>query len=167
MKRLAAVLLLVALAGCSKSTTGDGSSTATASAGASGVVSSASSPLGNACDRKLLTAADLSDLLKGTISVGPLEGDPQSCVFTAGDRNVTVSLRPGVGDVTVKTVLAGGENVSATSFSGVGDKAAWTSELHEVNATKNNLLCDIQASGNTGATQQSVGALCNKIFASS
>ena len=123
--------------------------------------------MGNACDRKLLTAADLSVLLKGTIAVGPLEGDPQSCVFTAGDSRVTVSLRPGVGDATVSTVLAGGENVSATSFSGVGDKAAWTSELHEVNATKNNLLCDIQASGNTGATQQSVGALCNKIFASS
>ncbi len=168
MKRLNAVLLLVALAGCSKSATGDNSSAATApSAGVSAPVSPTSAPSGNACDRKLLTAADLSEILKGTITVGPLQGDPQSCVFTAGGYQVTVSLRPGLGDTTVKTVLSGGENVSATSISGVGDKAAWTPALNEVNATKNNLLCDIQSPGNVGATQQTLGALCNKIFASS
>jgi len=167
MRRLTAVLLLVALAGCSKSTTGDNASAATASAGVSTPVAPASAPSGNACDRKLLTAADLSEILKGTIAVGPLQGDPQSCVFTAGDYQVTVSLRPGLGDTTVKTVLSGGENVSATLMSGVGDKAAWTPALNEVNATKNNLLCDIQSPGNAGATQQALGALCNKIFASS
>jgi hypothetical protein len=64
-------------------------------------------------------------------------------------------------------VLSGGENVAATPLAGVGDKAAWTPILHEVNATKNNLLCDIQSSGTPGATQQAVGALCNKIFAAS
>jgi hypothetical protein len=45
-------------------------------------------------------------------------------------------------------------------------EAAWTPELHEVDARKNNLLCDIRSSGTTGATQQALGALCNKIFAS-
>jgi hypothetical protein len=76
-----------------------------------------------------------------------------------------VALRPGLGDVTVKTVLSGGENVSATPLSGVGDSAAWTPILKEVNATKNNVLCDISFATGGNATAQQVGALCNKIFA--
>jgi len=76
-------------------------------------------------------------------------------------------MRGFLGDLTVKTVLAGGENVSATPLTGVGDRAAWTPMLHEVNATKNNLLCDIQGPGNDNATQQTLGALCNKIYAAS
>jgi hypothetical protein len=159
----AAAALLVALAGCSK----PGPGNAASSPPSSGSSAAASAPSGNACDRKLLTAADVSSILSGPITVGPLEGDPQTCIFTAGDNRVTVSLRPGVGDATVQTVLSGGENVAATPLSGVGDKAAWTSILHEVNATKNNLLCDIQSAGTAGATQQAVGALCNKIFAAS
>jgi len=159
-------MVFLALVGCSKAGTGN-RSLAPAANGANAAVASVSASAGNACDRKLLTAADLSNILTGQITVGPLQGDPQSCVFTAGDHSVTVSLRPGLGDVTVKTVLSGGENVNATPLTGVGDKAAWTPELHEVNATKNNLLCDIQSSGTAGATQQAIGALCNKIFASS
>jgi hypothetical protein len=161
MNRSIAIVLFIALVGCSKSAPQNASSEAAASVAAA----PASAPAGNACDRKLLTAADLSGLLKGTITIGPLPGDPQSCIFSGGGDQITVSLRPGVGDMTVQTVLSGGENVSATPVAGVGDRAAWTSELHEINATKANLLCDIQAPGETGATQQSLGALCNKIFA--
>jgi hypothetical protein len=163
------VVLLITLAGCSKPMIGNGSSQAVAPGGASVAVASASPPAGSACDRKLLTATDVSAILKGTVTVGPLPGDPQSCIFRSNDEtfDLTVSLRPGQGDLTVKTVLAGGENVSATPLTGVGDRAAWTPMLHEVNATKNNLLCDIQAPGNNSATQQTLGALCNKIFAAS
>jgi hypothetical protein len=162
-------VLLITLAGCSKSPAGNGSSQAAAPGAASVPVANASPPAGNACDRKLLTAADVSGILKGTITVSPLAGDPQSCLFKSSEQtfDLTVSLRPGQGDLTVKTVLSGGENVKATPLAGVGDKAAWTSTLNEVNATKNNLLCDIQAPGNQSATQQALGALCNKIFAAS
>lgn len=149
--------------------TGNGSSQATAPSGASVAVAAASSPAGNACDRKLLTLADVSEIVKGTVTVAPLPGDPQSCLFKSNEDtfDLTVSLRPGLGDITVKTVLAGGENVSATPLSGVGDKAAWTPSLNEINATKDNLLCDIQAPGNSNATPQTLGALCDKIFAAS
>ena len=164
MKQIAAAALLIALAACSKS--GSGASPAAAPDAGHANVASASPPSGSVCDRKLITVADIPPLLKGAITSGPMAGDPQSCIFSSGDYQVTVALRPGLGDVTVKTVLAGGENVSATALPGVGDKAAWTPSLHEVNASKNNLLCDIQASGGGGdVTPQTVGALCNKIFA--
>lgn len=163
------VVLLITLAGCSKPMIGNGSSQAAAPSGAPGAVASAPAPAGSACDRKLLTATDVSGVVKGTVTIAPLPGDPQSCLFKSADEtfDLTVSLRPGLGDLTVKTVLSGGENVSATPLAGVGDKAAWTPSLNEVNATKNNLLCDIQAPGNSNATQQTLGALCNKIFAAS
>jgi hypothetical protein len=165
MKRIAAAALLVALAACSKPG-GSGGSTAAAPTGAGPSAAAAPASSGSACDRKLISVADVATIMNGTITTGPLPGDPQSCLFKSGDYTVTVSLRPGLGDVTVQTVLSGGENVAATPLPGVGDKAAWTPELHEVNATKNNLLCDIQASGGAGnVTPQTVGALCNKIFA--
>lgn len=169
VKHYTVVVLLIMLAGCSKPATGNGLSQAAAPGGATVAVAGASPPAGSACDRKLLTAADVSQILKGTVTIAPLPGDPQSCLFKSSDQtfDLTVSLRPGLGDLTVKTVLAGGENVSATPLTGVGDKAAWTPTLNEVNATKNNLLCDIQAPGNKSATQQTLGALCNKIFAAS
>jgi hypothetical protein len=97
--------------------------------------------------------------------MGPLPGDPQSCLITSGNSQLTVSLRPGLGDATLNTVLSGGENVDATPVAGVGDKAAWTPLLHEINATKNNVLCDILPSGFPAPlTQQQLGDLCNKIF---
>ena len=79
-----------------------------------------------------------------------------------------VALRPGLGDVTVSETLAGKTNVAASPVAGVGDRAAWTDILKEINATKNNTLCDVSAIGTAtaGATQQKVAALCIKIFAS-
>jgi len=169
VKRHIVVVLLITLAGCSKPTTGNGTSQAAAPGGASVAVSSASPAASSACDRKLLTATDVSEILKGTVTVAPLPGDPQSCIFKSNDEafDLVVSLRPGQGDLTVNTVLADGENVSATPLAGVGDRAAWMPMLHEVNATKNNLLCVIHAPENNSATQQTLGALCNKIFAAS
>jgi hypothetical protein len=153
------------VAGCSKpSAGGEGSAPAANAAPAAATASAA--PAGTACDRKLITPSDVAPLMGATPTIGPLAGDPQSCVFTAGDYTLTVALRPGLGDITVKTVLSGGENVSATPLPGVGDRAAWTPILKEVNATKNNVLCDISpGGGGLNATAQQVGALCNKIFA--
>jgi hypothetical protein len=145
--------LLAAAAGCSHS------------APVSAVASA-----GNACDRKLITKDDIAGLLSEPISkVEALQGDPQSCVFTTtGFSSVTVSIRPGLGDLTVSETLAGKTNTSATAVSGVGDRAAWVDILKEIDATKNNTLCDIGAIGpaTAGATQQKIAALCAKIFAS-
>jgi hypothetical protein len=162
MRRLVALTLLALLAACSKPASG---STSTSSSNQTTTVTSTTAPAGSACDRKLVTVADMAGLVPGTPTMGPLEGDPQSCLFTSGQSQLTVSLRPGLGDATVQTVLSGGENVQATPVAGVGDKAAWTAELHEINATKNNVLCDVQPSGFPAPlTQQQLGDLCNKIF---
>ena len=159
-----ALLVVVATVGCSRSGPGSG----LASAG--NAPATAATHPGNACDRNLITKDDVAGLLSEPISkVEALRGDPQSCVFTTtGFSSVTVSLRPGLGDVTVSQTLAGKTNVSATPVSGVGDRAAWTDILKEINATKNNTLCDVDATGPAtgGATQQKVAALCIKIFAS-
>jgi hypothetical protein len=156
-------LAALLVAGCSKPAATGGGSASAAGAAPSATTASAA-PAGTACDRKLITPSDLAPIMGATPTIGPLPGDPQSCVFSVGDNRVTVALRPGLGDVTVKTVLAGGENVKATALPGVGDSAAWTPILKEVNATKSNVLCDINPSG-LNATAQQVGALCNKIFA--
>ena len=125
---------------------------------------------GNACDRKLLTPADVADLLGAPVTeTKTIPGDAQSCVFgTAGFNSVSVTIRPGLGNVTVQTWLDGRMPVSAVPHSGVGDRAAWVADLSEVVATKANVLCDIQFRGGgtrTAAQQASIGALCNKIFA--
>jgi hypothetical protein len=160
MRQVLAVCLgALLIAGCSKPAASGGGS-----ASAPTATTASAEPAGTVCDRKLLTPADLAPLMGATPTMAPLQGDPQSCVFTGGGHTVTVGLRPGLGDVTVKTVLSGGENVTATPLAGVGDSAAWTPILKEVNATKNNVLCDINPSG-LDATSQQVGALCNKIFA--
>lgn len=124
---------------------------------------------GNACDRKLLTPADVGDLLGAPIAgMQPLPGDPQSCLLkTASVGSLTVSLRPSVGNVTVQTWLDGKMPLPATPLAGVGDKAAWVSELTEVVATKADLLCDIQTDGAVGprpVVKAKVSSLCNIIF---
>jgi hypothetical protein len=128
-------------------------------------------PPGNACDRKLVTQADMAPILGEPVtSVRPLAGDPQSCVFeTATFTSITVSVRPGLGRATVDAWASGRMPLSASALAGVGDRAVWQPTLHEVIADKDNLLCDIGAAGppaaTAGATQARMGALCNKIFA--
>ena len=81
---------------------------------------------------------------------------------------LTISLRPGLGRATVDTWAAGKMPMPVTNVSGVGERAVWQSTLKEINAEKNNLLCDIGVVGpghGAGATPERLGALCNKIFA--
>lgn len=129
---------------------------------------------GNACDRKLLTTADVAGIVTAPITgtkVTP--GDSESCEFTTATfSSITVTLRPRMGKATVATWRNGRMPLSATPLAGVGDEAVWVEQLHEVVAEKNDLLCDIQVSGTgkdlnrAGADEQRrVGALCNKIFA--
>jgi hypothetical protein len=127
--------------------------------------------LRNACDRKLVSEADVAGLLSEPIkSIAPLVGDAQSCQFiSTDDSSVTVSLRPGLGDVTLAEIASGQTSQTVTPLHGVGEKAVWNAVLKEVNATKDNLLCDIGVVGPASgpATPEKLGALCNKIFAAS
>lgn len=159
--RVVGLVSIALAAGCAKSS----SQSARKPAGASRPV-----PPGNACERKLVTQADAAAILGApTVETTTIAGDPQSCKFnTGGYGSVTMTLRPGLGDVTVQTWLDGRMPVSATAISGVGDRAAWVTDLSEIVATKDNLLCDIQISGSgesKAAVQQKVGALCNTVFA--
>ena len=167
MPRLACLplILLLFLGACSKpaSTTGTTASLGVANAGAS-------TPAGNACDRKLVTSADAAEILgEPAASEKTLPGDAQSCVFTTADfTTLTISLRPGLGRATVDTWAAGKMPMPVTTVSGVGERAVWQSALKEINAEKNNVLCDIGVVGSghsAGATPAKIGALCNKIFA--
>lgn len=129
---------------------------------------------GNACDRKLLTMADVAPLLGEPITgAEPIPADSQSCRFkTAGLPSVTVALRPGLGRATLATWTAGRMPLTATPLDGVGDQAVWVDDLIEVVAEKNDLLCDIQVTGLKAAfnhqparaRQKAVGSLCNKIL---
>ncbi|MGH7669823.1 MAG: hypothetical protein ACRENQ_10060 [Gemmatimonadaceae bacterium] len=135
----------------------------------------ASPNVGNACDQKLLNAADAAAILGAPITrTATLEGDPESCAFTTAElATLTVSLRPGLGRTTVATWKSGRMPVTAKPLAGVGDDAAWAADLHEVIAERDDLLCDIQAGegarnsprASPDAEQRALGALCNKIFA--
>jgi hypothetical protein len=152
--------LSLAVGACSKST----SQAATAGG------SKAQGAAGNACDRKILTAADVTGILNAPITeTRTIPGDPQSCKFaTAGFTSITVTVRPGAGNTTVDTWLAGRMPLAAVPLAGVGERAAWVTDLTEVVATKANLLCDIQVQAGGGSKpglQAAAGALCNKVFA--
>ena len=94
--------------------------------------------MGNACDRKLVTQADVAPLFDEPISgEKTLEGDAQTCVFdTAGFSSIHISLRPGVGPETVDLVQSGKTNQTVTALGGVGDKAVWDPTLKEVDAVQ-------------------------------
>lgn len=163
----AAFALMLAQSGCSGST--GSASAAEGSKTTSTHPPDVAASHGNACDRKLVTKDDIAGLLSEPIkSVEPLAGDPQSCVFTStNDSTVTVSLRPGLGDETLKEIASGQTNQTFIPLAGVGQKAVWNVVLKEANATKDNLLCDVGVVGPAGrpATAETVGAVCNKIFA--
>jgi hypothetical protein len=59
-------------------------------------------------------------------------------------------------------------NIPATPLEGVGDRAVWQDMLHEVIATKNNVLCDVSVMGPPGTAapdaKKRLGDLCNAIF---
>jgi hypothetical protein len=160
------LILLLVFSACSKPM----SNTGTAAASQGAMNAAASTPASNACDRKLVSSADAAEILGEPVaSEKALPGDAQSCVFTTADfTTLTISLRPGLGRATVDTWAAGKMPMPVTNVSGVGERAVWQSTLKEINAEKNNLLCDIGVVGpghSAGATAEKLGALCNKIFA--
>jgi hypothetical protein len=167
MSRLACfpLILLLVFGACSKPASNTG-----APADSQGATNAASTPAGSACDRKLVTSVDAAEILGEPVaSEKTLPGDAQSCVFSTADfTTLTISLRPGLGRTTVDTWAAGKMPMPVTTVSGVGERAVWQSTLKEINAEKNNLLCDIGVVGpghGAGATPEKLGALCNKIFA--
>jgi hypothetical protein len=158
------LILLLVFGACSKPASNTGA------AASQGATNAASTPAGNACDRKLVTSADAAEILGEPVASGKtLPGDAQSCVFSTADfTTLTISLRPGLGRATVDTWAAGKMPMPVTALSGIGERAVWQSTLKEINAEKNNLLCDIGVVGDDHsavATPAKLGALCNKIFA--
>jgi hypothetical protein len=132
---------------------------------------------GNACDRKLLSAADVTGILHEPITgTKPLEGDPQSCDFVTattesqGGPEIEVSLRPGLGRGTLKAWLDGSMGTTGSKLGGVGDDAVWVSQLKELDASKNDLLCAVSIGG-SGVIDHyddlahKLSDVCNKIFA--
>ena len=121
------------------------------------------------CDRGIITSADVAGLIAGPVTSKTLEGDPQSCELTgAASSSVTISVRPGLGDVTVRSWAENRTPAASVPLSDVGDRAVWQDTLHELIATKHNVLCDIGASGATGSPadiRQKLAALCQKVFA--
>ncbi len=132
-------------------------------------------PPGNACDRHLVTPEDVAGILRDPIATMKSlasDGDPQTCSFeTSGFATVNITLRPGLGDVTVDAWISGRMPLHAESLTGIGDRAAWCPDLHEVIATKHNLLCDVAVGGPPDAmaandeVKRRLGELCNKVFA--
>jgi hypothetical protein len=132
---------------------------------------------GNACDRQLLSVADVGGILHEAITgTAPLKGDPQTCYFVTattesqGGPELMVSLRPGLGSGTLKAWYDGTMGTTASKFAGVGDDAVWVSELKELDARKNELLCVVSIAG-SGVIEhyeglpQKLAGLCNKLFA--
>lgn len=150
--RVVLLLYALALSGCART----------------GAVATRSLPP-TVCDRGIVTAADVAGLIAGPVTSRTLEGDPQSCGLTgAASSSVTISVRPGLGDVTVRTWAENRTPAASVPVPGVGDRAVWQGTLHELIATKHDVLCDIGASGATGSPaqiQQRLAALCQKIFA--
>jgi hypothetical protein len=160
--------LTLVIAGCSKTGSASGgnvsspSPVVTSPVVTSTVVASAG---GSACDRHLISEADVQLLLTGPItSVKPLPSDADSCVFaTAGFSSITVTLRPGAGKGTLDSWRKG----PVTPLAGVGDDAVWEADLKEVVASRGGALCTVTAMGPevTPATAETEGAVCNKVFA--
>jgi hypothetical protein len=160
MRALVLLSLTVVIAGCSRTASSSGGYAASAAK----VVTSTSGE-GSACDRHLVSEADVQPLLTGPItSVKPLTSDAESCVLaTAGFSSITVTLRPGQGKQTLESWHKG----PATPLPGVGDDAVWESDLKEVVASRGDTLCTVTAMGPqvTPATAETEGGLCSKMFA--
>jgi hypothetical protein len=181
MQTVGLVAALLTLAACSKpasdsgntassdSTPPSSSQAAAPTTTAAATPAAASGATGNACDRKLIAAADVAPLLSEPISgEETLTGDAQTCEFkTAGFSSVHVSLRPGLGHATLDQIISGGTNQTVTPLVGVGDRAVWDANLKQVSAEKDGTLCEVGAIGlaTKPATAEKVGALCSKIFA--
>jgi hypothetical protein len=160
-----------AVAACSSSGSEPRSAASGTSPGGAAHRASAARPLPpTVCERKVVTAADVSALLAAPIGTKAVPGDPQSCQFEGGDAaTMTISVRPGLGDVSVDAWIGGKMPVPSESVTGVGDRAAWQGTLRELIATKQNVLCDIQVTGSKASAedvQKKVTSLCETIWRS-
>ena len=139
--------------------------------------SSVALPRGSVCERGILTARDLADILRGPITGSRrISGDRESCAFTTGGHSrFEVTLRPRHGRETVTRWISGAMALDAVPLRGVGDSAAWQPDLHEVIAERDDVLCDIAVMGTEGdfvdsseyVLEDRIGNLCNKILGSS
>jgi hypothetical protein len=129
---------------------------------------------GSLCDRRSLELSDVAAILRApVIGTSAVPGDVQSCDFvTASFPAITVSVRPGLGHASMDAWTTGKMPFAVSPLAGVGETAVWQDTLHEVIAEKNDVLCDIQVRGGGGDIAvspeylpQTLGALCNKIFA--
>lgn len=152
----------------------------TASAPAEKSAAIAPAKTGSVCDLKLLTVADVDGILDKPITgTKPLQGDAQTCYFSAGTgmAEIKVTIRPGMGEATVASYTSGkmSEYAKWQTLNGVGDKAVWNPQLNEVTATMNNVLCETDPGAGalflnpelrkSGKAYERLGALCNKVFA--
>lgn len=168
------IVFAYSLAACSQ-----GAPTAS-SAPAATPTASMTPKTGSVCDLKLLGIADVDGILDKPITgTKPLQGDAQTCYFTAGEAmaEVKVSLRPGLGDAALASYASGhmSEYAKWQALSGVGDKAVWNPQLNEVTATRDNVLCETGPGAGaiflnkelreSGKAYERLGALCNKVFA--
>lgn len=158
-----AVVAIAASLACGSSS---GSSTATS---VSAQTVAQNKPIPNVCTRQIVTPADLVGVLPGAVTAKTIDGDPQTCEFKGdGYARVSITVRPGLGDVTVTQWTGGNAPLDSTAADGIGDRARWQSTLHELIATKGNVLCDIGAQGvdaTEAELQKKFGQLCDKIWA--
>ena len=164
------LVVVAVIAACSKSSSDSGSSKAGPGA------SKPNAPAGTPCERKLVSVEDVAGILTEPITgTKPLNGDAQTCDFiTATDAHggpgIRVSVREGLGKQTIEMLKAGKMNVEGTPLPGVGDEALFVKDLREVNATKNDTLCDVALSGSAVIDHytdldKKLGVICTKIFA--
>jgi hypothetical protein len=131
---------------------------------------------GSACERGLLTPADVADILRAPITgIVLISGDPQSCAFVTASRPyIEITMRPSRGREVVRAWVGGTMPLEATPLYDVGDRAAWQRDLHEVIAERNDVLCDISVLGTEGdftdpsdeVLEARLGNLCNKLLGS-
>jgi hypothetical protein len=161
----------VVIAACSKSSSDSGSTKA-----GPGASKPNTQPAGTPCDRKLVSAEDVAGILTEPITgTKPLKGDAQTCYFITatddqGGPSIRVTVREGLGKQTIEMLKSGKMNIEGTPLAGVGDEAAWVKDLSEVNATKNDVLCNVALAGSAVIGHYTdlankLGANCNKIYA--
>lgn len=157
---------VLAVSACAPSSASSSGNTAAAKHAGDAAVNR---PVPNVCARGIVAPSDLAGVLPGTITTKTIAGDPQTCEFSTPDfSSVTVTVRPGLGDVTVAQWAGGKMPVSSASIGGIGDRAVWQDTLHELIATKHNVLCDIGSQGTRRAKadlRKTFAQLCDKIWA--
>ena len=129
----------------------------------------------NVCDDGRISRSDVTGILGSPITgAKAMSGDPASCEFiTATSANIAISVRPGMGNVTVGRWLEGRMPLEAIPVDGVGERAVWQSQLHEMIAEQNDVLCDVTVIGPapeldaplSAALPIRVGEICTKVFA--